>query len=452
MDGSFRLKKGQKVDLTLFSMTWPVVIELLLTGLISTGSTYILNRYSQEAVAVVGSLSQIVNLVINLYTIISVGGSVMLAPMVGAGKNEEAGKLIKTMLSANLIFSVFVSLITLACMGQFLDWMNIDPALHGMGREYLAASLGLSLVQSLLITYVAIFRSFGRMKDVLVCNLSVYLVCLVINALINVGIPSPQQRLLYYTMAGIIGQACGVFYLHGQLNRFFWKQKKQEKLGAEEWRHYLAKILRFGTFGGMEGIFYLIIQAMVVSMIGTLGTQTLLVKAYLTTFTGYMVICDSALGTAVFPLTGQQLGERNFDGLRRTHRDGTFFGMVLTAAISLLLIFFSRPILLCFTGDDAVIKSVQFMLLIQMALEIIRVPVNLLVVGLKGVGEVRVPFAIMVAAGLLNLFLSWFFGIWLGMGLPGIWIGYFGDLILRLAIGGPIMLKILKNPQGHLDE
>ena len=36
MDGSFRLKKGQKVNLTLFSMTWPVVIELLLTGLIST--------------------------------------------------------------------------------------------------------------------------------------------------------------------------------------------------------------------------------------------------------------------------------------------------------------------------------------------------------------------------------------------------------------------------------
>lgn len=58
----------------LFSMTWPIVLELLLTGFINTGSTYLLNRYSQDAVAVVGSLSQIVTLTVNLYTIISVGG------------------------------------------------------------------------------------------------------------------------------------------------------------------------------------------------------------------------------------------------------------------------------------------------------------------------------------------------------------------------------------------
>ena len=73
-------------------MTWPITLELLLTGVINTGSTYLLNQYSQEAVAVVGSLSLMVTLTVNLYTIISIGGSVLLAPMVGAGKNQEAGK------------------------------------------------------------------------------------------------------------------------------------------------------------------------------------------------------------------------------------------------------------------------------------------------------------------------------------------------------------------------
>lgn len=436
----------------LFSMTWPVVVELLLTSLISTGTTYILNCYSQQAVAVVGSLSQIVSLVINLYTVISVGGSILLAPMVGAGKNKEAGRLIKTLLYSNLLFSGAVSAVTFCCIDQFMAWMNLDPSLYGMGREYLAVSLSLSVMQSLLITYVAIFRSFGRMKDVLACNLMVYLVCLGVNIVIYCALPQKNQSLGIYTLAGIIGQGSGVLYLHLRFRRIFWKENGGIRWGRADWKHLLWKVLRFGTFGGMEGVFYLIIQAMVVSLIGRLGTQALLVKAYLTTFTTYMVICDSALGVSVFPLTGQHLGEKDFDALRKTHRNGCIAGILLTALVGAVMILISRPVLLCFTTDEIVIRQVQYMLYIQYGLELVRVPVSLLVVGLKGVGEVRVPFWIMVRAGLLNLLLSWFFGIRLQMGLPGIWIGYYGDLLFRLAVGGYFMLRILHNPQVYLDK
>ena len=53
----FHFKRTQSAR--FFSMTWPITLELLLTGVINTGSTYLLNQYSQEAVAVVGSLSLI---------------------------------------------------------------------------------------------------------------------------------------------------------------------------------------------------------------------------------------------------------------------------------------------------------------------------------------------------------------------------------------------------------
>lgn len=161
----------------LFTMTWPIIVELLLTGFINTGSQYYLNAYSSYAVALVGSLSQVVNMVINLYSLISVGGSILLAPMVGAGNNDESGKLIETMLFSNLSFGIFISIVTVCMIYPFLCMMHIDPALYSMGREYMLISLGLSVVQSLLITYIAVFRSFGKMKDVLICNLSVYLVC-----------------------------------------------------------------------------------------------------------------------------------------------------------------------------------------------------------------------------------------------------------------------------------
>ena len=211
----FHFKRTQSAR--LFSMTWPITLELLLTGFINTGSTYLLNQYSQEAVAVVGSLSQMVTLTVNLYTIISIGGSVLLAPMVGADKNQEAGKLIQTILYSNLLFSGLVSIVMVCNIDRFFEMMQLDPSLYSMGREYLLASFGLSVMQSLLITYVAIFRSFGKMKDVLICNFTVYLVCFLVNCFIYYGIVREKQHLLYYTMAGIIGQTCGVSYLHVRL-------------------------------------------------------------------------------------------------------------------------------------------------------------------------------------------------------------------------------------------
>ena len=405
----FHFKRTQSAR--LFSMTWPITLELLLTGFINTGSTYLLNQYSQEAVAVVGSLSQMVTLTVNLYTIISIGGSVLLAPMVGADKNQEAGKLIQTILYSNLLFSGLVSIVMVCNIDRFFEMMQLDPSLYSMGREYLLASFGLSVMQSLLITYVAIFRSFGKMKDVLICNFTVYLVCFLVNCFIYYGIVREKQHLLYYTMAGIIGQTCGVSYLHVRLKKFFWKEYGRSRLPVKKWKEYLKKVLQFGTLGGMEGISYLIIQTMVVSMMGLLGTQALLVKAYVATFAGYMVICNSALSSAVFVLTGQHLGEKNYDALRLTDKESRIVGILLTALVSVVLILFSRPILALFTMDQSVIHQVRVMLYIQLALEILRVPVSMLVVELKGVGEVKIPFLVCKKSqGQLNLPLAVFDG------------------------------------------
>lgn len=372
--------------------------------------------------------------------------------MIGAGKNREAGKLIQTILRSNLLFSAAVSVVTVCCIPRFLSLMQLDKALYPMGKEYLLASLGLSVMQSLLITYVAIFRSLGRMKDVLICNFTVYLVCFVVNCFIYFKIPQEKQHLLYYTLAGIIGQTCGVCYLHLRLNKLFWTEYGCHRLKAREWKEYLKKVLQLGTLGGLEGISYLIIQTMVVSMMGLLGTKALLVKAYVATFAGYMVLCENALSSAVFVLTGQHLGEKNYQALRQTHKKSNIVGIFLTGLTGITLILLSRPILLLFTSDSGVIHQVQIMLYIQLALEILRVPVALLVVELKGVGEVKIPFLAVIAGGICNLVFSWIFGIYLKMGLPGIWVGYFADLLLRLFVGGYYLKKILRKPEAYLEK
>lgn len=412
-------------------MTWPVVAELLLTGLINTGSQYFLNAFSTDAMAVVGSLSQIVSMVINLYTLVSIGGSILLAPMVGAGRQKDCGKLIDTMLTANLIFGILISIVTLCAVYPFMHLMNIEPALYAMGREYLIISLGMSTVQSLLITYTAIFRSFGHMKDVLVCNFLVYLACFFVNLLVCYLVPKGEQKLLYYTFSGIIGQSLGVLYLHLRLRSFFWRQNKRERPDNSERLRLLKRILYFGIPGGIEGIMYLIAQIIIVAMIGSIGTRALLIKAYLGNFAAYMSIGTSAINTAVFVLIGQYLGEKDPAALRAIFRDGLIAGLLITITVSAGLIAVSRPVLHIFTYDESIIKQAQALLYLQLIVEAARVLAALAVSGLKAVGETRLPFIMIILGSLLDFAIVYGCGIVLGWGLYGIWLGYLGDLVLR---------------------
>ena len=434
----------KRINRQLYNMTWPIALELILTGIINTASQYLLNAYSKDAMAVVGSLSQIVNLVINLYTFISVGGSILLAPMVGAGQKVSCEKLVKTLILTNLGLGILVSILTVCGIYPFLNFMQIDRTLYRMGKDYLMVSLGLSVIQSMLITYTAVLRSFGMMKSVLTCNFLVYLVCFFSNALIYALISIEKQRLLYYSLSGILGQSVGVCYLHHVIKRKLQIQVRKNAFHFKEWQDYLRKTLKFGVPAGMEGIIYLLVQMIVVSFVGGLGTEALLVKAYVSTFGSYMVIGTSAVNTAVFVLVGQFYGRRDQDGIWMIFREGLFAGLLVAVLTGAILLFFSGDILLFFTKDQEVIRNVQELLYAQLFLEIIRVLTALAVSALKAVGEIKIPFYTMIIGGFSNILISYYCGILLEWGLIGIWFGFFADLIIRSAVEGTYFYRYIR--------
>lgn len=427
--------KMKPKEATLSSLSWPVVVELLVTGLINTASQYILNAFSTDAMAVVGSLSQVVSLIINLYTLVSVGGSILLMPLVGAGKTQDCNKIIQVLLRANLILGVIVSIVSLCGMESFMHLMQISEELYPLGRQYLIISLALSFVQSLLITYTAIFRSYGKMKAVLICNIMVYLVCFLVNVGIRYGIPKTSQSLIYYTLAGIIGQGSGVLYLHIRLIRDIWKKNSPQKLGKGDFNRYLKKILVYGIPGGMEGILYLVSQMLVVSMIGILGTKALLIKSYVGNFGGYMVLCTSGINTAVFVLIGQLYGKNDFVRIRKVFRQGNLQGLLLTFGIGITILLFENPLIKLFTVNPEITVCVKQLLLIQLIIELLRVPIALIVSSLKSLGDVNFLFPLVISGAITNLSVSYLCGITMRLGLLGIWMGYGADLILRGIIG-----------------
>ena len=56
---------------SLFLLTWPILVELLLQMLIGNVDQMMISRYSQNAVAAIGNVNQIMNLLLITFNIIT---------------------------------------------------------------------------------------------------------------------------------------------------------------------------------------------------------------------------------------------------------------------------------------------------------------------------------------------------------------------------------------------
>jgi Na+-driven multidrug efflux pump len=73
-----------KKNMTLWSLSWPVMIEMFLQFAIGTADTLMVSRISDDAVAVVGFANQFFNAVMILFMLVASGAGILIAQRMGA--------------------------------------------------------------------------------------------------------------------------------------------------------------------------------------------------------------------------------------------------------------------------------------------------------------------------------------------------------------------------------
>ena len=76
--------------MTLPKIFLPLFLEMFLMNLMSTVNTFTLSFYSDEAVAAVGSAGQFMGMILNFYSVISTGASIVISQNLGAKKAKNA--------------------------------------------------------------------------------------------------------------------------------------------------------------------------------------------------------------------------------------------------------------------------------------------------------------------------------------------------------------------------
>ena len=121
----------------LTGLVIPIFIETLLIMMLGAVDTVMLSQYSDESVAAVGVVNQIVMFAFLVFEVINIGTSVLCSQYLGAGLRQKMVQVVGVSLCLNLAVGLLVSAILHFGAETLLSWMGLRPELLKYGVGYM---------------------------------------------------------------------------------------------------------------------------------------------------------------------------------------------------------------------------------------------------------------------------------------------------------------------------
>ncbi|GGK29901.1 putative transporter YisQ [Caldalkalibacillus thermarum] len=442
--------------LSLWALTWPIFIELLLFMLVQFADIFMLSFISDEAVAAVGVANDLMVITFILFNFVAVGTSVVVAQYVGADRKAEASHIAANALLVNLVFGLLVSLVLVLLRQPLLGLFNLEPRVQAYATSYMLIVGSALFAQALLATLAAVIRANGFTRDAMFVSLGMNVVNVIGNYLFIFGaFGVPQLGVTGVALSTAVSRLLGVavlfILLYRRLEvRILWQHYWQVK------KAYLGKILSIGAPAAGEHMVYQLQQLVFTFFISTMGTVALATKVYTFNLMMFILLFSLAVGQGMQILIGRLAGAGQMEEAYRRAFRGLKVSMGITAGVSLCFALFREELLGLYTADETIIALGGTLLLICLILEPGRTFNLVLISALRASGDARFPFKMaLISMWGVSVPVAYLLGIQLGWGLVGIWIAYTTDEWLR----GLVMLarwrsrkwegKVLVEPQAH---
>ncbi|KUP07759.1 transporter [Bacillus coahuilensis p1.1.43] len=418
--------------LTLFSLTWPIFIEVFLHMLMGNADTLMLSQYSDDSVAAVGVSNSILYLIIVMFGFITTGTSILISQNLGANKDRTAKEIAVTSLAANLAIGLMLSIGLFALSSHLLSLMNLQSELMEEASKYLKIVGGFAFIQALIMTNGAILRSYGFTKDAMYITIGMNILNIIGNYFFifgPFGLPVLGVEGVAISTAGsrLIGLIVSFIVLLKRLDYTlpFSILKTVPK-------DHLKNLLQIGIPSAGEQLSYSASQFVITIFVNSLGTEALTTKVYTQNITLFIFMFSIALSQGTQILIGHQIGAGKYEDAYRRGIKSLKIAIFTTIVIAASFVLFSSDLFSLFTNNEKIIALGGTLLLINAFLEPGRSTNLVIINSLRAAGDVRFPVYVGIASMWgVSVLLSYLLGIVLGLGLIGIWISFLLDEWIR---------------------
>lgn len=424
--------RQQSLKKQLAGLAAPIFIETLLIMMLGAVDTLMLSRHSDNSVAAVGVVNQIVMLTFLVFEVINLGTSVLCSQYLGAKLQQKVVQVVGVSLMVNAVIGFSVSAALFFFAAPILKLMGLTSELMQDGMAYMRIVGAFAFFQALSLTLSASLRS---------ANKAIYpmMVTVVINILNIIGNYSLIFGRFGFPELGVEGAAISTAFSRGVSMLILFVilfRKHIHRFPLAYFRPFpwieLKNLMKVGLPSAGEQFSYSSSQVVITYFINMLGVEALATRTYCVNIImfAYLFSISMAQGGAI--CIGHLIGENKPHAAFLMGKYVMKKSVMITLILSSILAVFGHTIFSWLTTNPEIIRLGTTILIIDVVLEIGR-PINIFATNaLRAAGDVNYPFFVgLVVMWSVAVGLGYLFGVPLGWGICGMWVAFLLDENIR---------------------
>ena len=394
--------------------------------------TIMLSQYSDESVAAVGVVNQIVMLAFLIFEVINIGTSVLCSQYLGAKMQKNMVQVVGVALLFNLVIGLLISAILYSGATTLLGWMGLRPELLKYGIGYMQIVGAFAFFQAISFTISASLRSADK---------AIYpmMVTVLVNIMNIIGNYSLIFGKLGMPALGAEGAAISTSVARGVSMVVLFVILFRKHIPIFPLYYFrpfpwveLKNLLKVGLPSAGENMSYSFSQVVITYFINILGNNALATRTYTVNIVMFVYLFAIAMAQGGAISIGHLVGQKK---IRAAYLLGKYV-MRLSILVSLVLSCVwaasGHFIFSMLTDNQEIIKMGVTIMMVDIIVEIGRA-VNIYATNaLRSAGDVNFPFYVGVAVQwTVSVGFSYLFGIYWGWGLVGMWCAFLLDENIR---------------------
>lgn len=389
------MTKSKGMDLTtgpifnnLLKFSLPLIASNLLQQFYTTADQIVVGRFAGDtALAAVGSISYLSNLILNLVTGLSLGATVVCAKYVGAKNKERISRTVHTSMMLAIVSGFLLLLVGVLFSRTFLEWMDTPADVINHSVTYMTI-IFLGKPFSMVYNFGAsLLRASGDTKRPLKILTVSGLTNVILNVIFVVCFNMAEAGVALATIISEMVSSAAILYL--MLNRdddlkLEWKKIRFHK-------DELSNVIKVGIPTGINAILFNIANISLQSTINGFGKEYIAANTASGNINHYITVIQNAFGAAALSFVGQNYGAKKYKRIDKVIVISIITATAITVALVLVVCAIPEVFLSLFTTEQKVIECGVDRTIIMAWGIILNAPAAIFVNGLRGMEKSKTP-------------------------------------------------------------
>ncbi|MGT2908034.1 MATE family efflux transporter [Streptococcus dentiloxodontae] len=405
----------------ILNLALPAMVENLLQMLMGVVDSYLVAQVGIVAMSGVSVANNIVTVYQAVFIALGASSASLIAKNMGQKNDEQTNRCIWDSILTTIILSLVLGILSILGGSAILRLLGADADVVQAGTLYLALVGGGIIFLGLMTAFGSILRAQGKPR--MPMHVSIF------SNVLNASLSAAAVFVLNWGVAGVAA-ATVISRLIGTV--ILWIAMRLDSKHIQFTKPFNKELLGLSLPAAGERLMMRAGDVVIIAIIVRFGTEAVAGNAIGETLTQFNYMPGMGVATATIILAAHSMGAGKKEEVRAIVRESYWLSSLLMVLVSSCIFFFGSSLTGLFTENSGAVEASLVVLFYSFAGSLITSGTLVYTAAWQGLGNAKVPFyATAFGMWVIRIFLGYFLGISLNMGLRGVWLATVADNAFR---------------------